>query len=420
MMMIFTSIYGVVDGFFVSNYVGKSEFSAVNFIMPVLMIMGTLGFMIGTGGSALVAKSLGEGDKEKANKIFSFLVYFALGSGIVLAIAGIPLLRPIAAAMKAEGEMLEHCVRYGQLVTLALPFFILQMAFQSFFVTAEKPKIGLVATVIAGCTNILLDWLLVAVFPLGLDGAAIATAVSQLVGGVFPMIYFSRENSSLLRLCRTKFDGNALLKTCVNGSSELMSNISSSVVGMLYNIQLLKYAGEDGVAAYGVLMYVNLIFLAAFLGYSIGTAPVISYHFGAKNTAELQSLRKKSLNIIGVFSVSMLILSLSLAKPLSMLFVGYDEQLTALTCRAFSIFSFSFLFAGFSIFASGFFTSLNDGVTSAIISFLRTLVFQIASVLILPIFFQTDGIWFSILVAEIMSVIISIVFLVQKRKKYCY
>ena len=419
-MMIFTSIYSVVDGFFVSNFVGKTPFAAVNFIMPVLMMLGTIGFMFGTGGSALVAKTMGEGKIEKAKEYFSLFVYVSLACGIVLALFGIIFLRPIGALLGAEGTMLDDCVIYGRIILCALPAFILQMEFQSFFITAEKPQLGLVVTVFSGVTNMVLDALLVAVFPLGLVGAALATAISQLVGGVIPLFYFGRKNASLLKLGKTKWYGNAVLRACTNGSSELMSNISMSLVSMLYNAQLLHYAGENGVAAYGVLMYVSMIFMAAFIGYSIGTAPVIGFHYGASNHTELKGLLKKSLVIILTFSVSMLILGEVLAQPLSRLFVGYDKELLELTCRGFFIYSFSFLFSGIAIFGSSFFTALNDGLTSALISFLRTLVFQIAAVLILPAVLGIDGIWYSIVVAEVMAVIITILFLILKRKKYQY
>jgi len=419
-MMIFTSIYGVVDGFFVSNFVGKTPFAAVNFIMPFLMILGAIGFMFGTGGSALVSKTMGEGNPEKAKRIFSLLIYVSTACAVVIAVVGIALLRPLASLLGAEGEMLENCVRYGRIILIALPAYILQFEFQSFFVTAEKPQLGLAFTVAAGVTNMVLDALLVAVFPLGLEGAAAATAISQAVGGIAPLIYFARPNNSLLRLTKTRFDGKILLKTCTNGSSELMSNISMSLVGMLYNVQLMKYAGEDGVAAYGVLMYVNMIFLAAFIGYSVGTAPVIGYHYGAQNHAELKSLLSKSVRIISFFAVCMFALAEILARPLASIFVGYDAGLTELTVRAFSIFSFAFLFAGFSIFGSSFFTALNNGLISAAISFLRTLVFQIAAVLILPLIFDIDGIWYSIVVAEVVSVIVTVIFIFAKRKKYGY
>jgi len=384
------------------------------------MILGTFGFMFGTGGSALVAVTMGEGNKEKANRIFSLLVYVSIGVGIVVSILGQIFLRPLAALLGAEGQMLEDCVTYARVILAAIPAFMLQMEFQSFFVTAEKPQLGLYVTVASGVANMIFDALLVAVIPMGLVGAALATSISQAVGGFVPLFYFTHKNSSLLKLGRTEFDGKALLKTCTNGSSELMSNISMSLVGMLYNIQLLAYAGESGVAAYGVMMYVNMIFLAAFIGYSIGTAPVIGYHFGAGNVDELKGLLRRSLGIIGVFSISMLGLAFLLARPLAGIFVGYDAALFEMTSHGFQIFSFSFLFAGYAIFSSGFFTALNDGLTSAAISFLRTLVFQIAAVLILPILFDLDGIWISIVVAEAMAVATSAVFLVLKRKKYRY
>lgn len=419
-MMIFTSIYGVVDGFFVSNFVGKTPFAAVNFIMPFLMILGALGFMFGTGGSALVSKTIGEGNREKANRIFSLLVYVSLALGVVITVFGIIFIRPIAAALGAEGVLLDNCVIYGRVILLALPAYILQMEFQSFFVTAEKPQLGLVVTVISGVTNMVLDALFVAVFKWGLVGAAAATAISQVVGGIVPLFYFAKKNSSLLKLTKTNFDGKVLLKTCTNGSSELMSNISMSLVSMLYNVQLMKYAGEDGVAAYGVLMYVNMIFLAAFLGYSIGTAPIIGYHYGAMNHNELKSLLKKSFVIIGSFSVLMFIMAEILALPLANMFVGYDKELLQLTLRGFLIYSFSFLFAGVAIFGSGFFTALNNGLVSALISFLRTLVFQMAAVLLFPVIFGIDGIWISIVVAELMAFVVTLIFIWAKRSEYNY
>lgn len=420
LMMIFTSIYGVVDGFFVSNFAGKTAFTSVNFIMPFLMILGTVGFMFGTGGSALIGKTLGEGDRERANRYFSLFVYTSAALGVLIGALGILFIRPIAAALGATGEMLEGCVIYGRIILIALPAFILQMEFQSFFVAAEKPTLGLITTLASGVTNMVLDALFVGVIDGGLVGAAVATAISQAVGSIVPVFYFVSNNSSLLRLGKTRFDGKALLKTCTNGSSELMSNVSMSLVGMLYNIQLLNYAGEDGVAAYGVMMYVNMIFIGAFIGYSIGTAPIISYHFGAANTGELKSILRKGLIIISTGAVLMLGSALILASPLAKIFVGYDAALLELTVTGFRIFSFSFLFAGFAIFFSSFFTALNDGLTSAIISFLRTLVFQIAAVMILPLLFEVDGIWISVVVAELMAVAAGVLFLFLKKKKYGY
>jgi putative MATE family efflux protein len=419
-MMIFTSVYGVVDGFFVSNFAGKTAFAALNFIMPFVMLLGAFGFMFGTGGSAIVAKLMGEGDHGKANRVFSMLVYTSVISGIVITLLGFVFMDEVALLLGADGQMLSDSVLYGRIVILALPACMLQMEFQSFFITAEKPKLGLWVTVAAGVINMVLDLLFVGLFRWGLIGAAAATALSQVVGGVVPVIYFCSPNSSLLRLCRTGFDGKSLLKTCLNGSSELMSNISMSLVGMLYNVQLLKYAGENGVAAYGVLMYINFVFLSAFIGYSIGTAPVISYHYGAQNHPELKNLLKKSMAVVGVFSLTMVALALVLARPLSQIFVGYDSELLELTVRGFVIFSFSFLFAGFAIFGSGFFTALNNGLVSAVISFLRTLVFQTAAVLLFPLIWEVDGIWFSVVAAEFMAAALSFVFIFALRKKYKY
>ncbi|MBE6675024.1 MAG: MATE family efflux transporter [Ruminococcaceae bacterium] len=420
-MMIFTSIYGVVDGFFVSNYVGETAFTAVNFIMPFLMILGAVGFMFGAGGSALVSKTLGEGDRDKANKLFSLFIYVPIVLGIIITVLGIVFLEPVASLLGAEGQMLEDCVRYGRIIALGLVFFMLQMEFQSFMITAEKPQLSFVFTLIAGFTNMVLDALFVAAFNWGLEGAALATITSQFVGFICPLVYFFKKNSSLLRLGKAKMDFGALLKACTNGSSELMSNISMSLVGMLYNTQLLNYAGEYGVAAYGVLMYVNFIFISAFIGYSIGCAPVIGYHYGAKNSNELKGLLRKSTIIILVSSVAMVVLAELLASPMSQLFVGYNEELCELTKRAFLFYSFSFLFSGFAIFGSSFFTALNNGPISAIISFLRTLVFQVVAVITLPIIFNgVDGIWVSIIVAEAMAVVVTVIFIFAKRKKYNY
>ena len=419
-MMIFTSIYSVVDGFFVSTVVGKTPFAAVNFVMPILMILGAVGFMLGTGGSALIARIMGEGDNERANRLFSLLVLVGAVLGVVIGIVGFVTVRPLCALFGAEGEMLENCVLYGRIILLGLPFYMLQFEFQSFFVTAEKPHVGLAATVASGVTNMVLDALFVAAFSWGLVGAAVATVISQMVGAVIALVYFARPNSSRLRFTRPRMDGRALLRTCTNGSSELMSNISMSVVGMLYNIQLMKYAGEDGVAAYGVLMYINMIFLAVFIGYAVGVAPVVSYHFGAQNTDELKSLFRRSFLIIGCASVCMFAAGEALSYPLSALFVGYDEALLNMTVHAFRIYSFSFLLCGISIFGSSFFTALNDGLTSALISFLRTLLFQTVAVMVMPLIWELDGIWYSITAAEVMSVIVTAAFLFAYRKKYHY
>lgn len=420
LMMIFTSIYGVVDGFFVSNYVGKTAFAALNFIYPFTMLMGAVGFMFGTGGSALIAKNMGEDKKDLANRRFSFLVYMTIACGLVLAILGFVCVRPVAALLGAEGEMLEYCVLYGRILFIALPAFMLQTEFQTFFVTAEKPELGFKITVASGVANMILDWLFVAVFPWGLAGAAWATAISQAVGGILPLLYFARPNDSLLRLTHTQFDGFALWKTCTNGVSELVSNVSMSLVGLLYNVQLMAYAGENGVAAYGVIMYIDFIFLAAFIGYSMGTAPVISYHYGAQNHAELKSLLRKSLVILLIASGSMFVFAELTARPLAMIFASYDATLLDITIHGFHIYSISFLFVGFTIYGSAFFTALNNGLVSAVISFLRTLIFEVAAVLILPILWEIDGIWWAVVMARALSIVVTGTFLITNQKKYQY
>jgi len=419
-MMIFTSIYGVIDGIFVSNFAGKIPFAAINLIMPYLMVFGTLGFMVGTGGTALISMTLGMGNRKQANALFTMLTAVSVVGGLILTVISIFFLRPAAIALGATGQMLEDCVTYGFIVQLALPAYILQYAFQSFCVTAEKPNLSLGMTVASGLCNILLDALLVAVFHWGLIGAAIATTVAQILGAVIPLVYFSRENPSLLRFTRFRMDWSALSRTMTNGSSELMTSLSSSLVSMLYNLQLMRYAGEDGIAAYGVIMYVNFIFLAVFIGFTIGTAPIIGFNHGADNRKELQGVLLRSLALISGFALVMLFSALALARPLSGIFVGYDPALSDMTTRGFWIYAFSFLFCGFNIFGSSLFTALNNGLISAAISFFRTLVCQVAAVLILPIFMGIDGIWWSNVVAELAALVLTLVCIVKFRKKYHY
>ena len=419
-MMVFTSIYGVVDGLFVSNFAGKTPFAAINLVMPFIMILGGMGFMIGTGGTALVSKLLGEGKKDEAHSTFSMMVLFTLLLGLVLSAGGFLTMRPVSYFLGATDAMIDDCVLYGRIVTGFTFAFMLQNVFQSFFIAAEKPRLGLIVTVAAGVTNMALDALFIAVFDWGVSGAAIATGLSQCVGGVLPLIYFLRPNDSLLRMRPTALRLRPILQACGNGSSELMSNISSSLVGMLYNFQLMRLIGADGVSAYGVLMYVQFIFVAIFIGYSIGCAPVVSFHFGAQNHDELKSLLRKSVLLMSSGGVLLTVAARLLAALLAHLFVGYDAVLFDLTTHAFRLFSWSFLLAGFNIFTSGFFTALNNGAISAAISFLRTLVFQTASVLILPLLLGVDGIWWAITVAEIFAFLISLLFLFLKRNKYHY
>lgn len=419
-MMVFTSVYGVVDGFFISNFAGKTAFAAINLIMPFIMILGGMGFMIGTGGTALVSLVLGQKDREKANRYFSMMIYLAVIMGVVLSVTGFLFIRPVAKALGATPEMMDNCVLYGRIVIGFTTSFMLQNVFQSFFIAAERPKLGLAATVAAGVTNMILDGLFVGVFRWGVAGAALATGLSQCVGGILPLVYFVRPNTSRLRLIRTKLEIRPLLQACVNGSSELMSNISASVVSMVYNFQLLKYLGENGVSAYGVLMYVSFIFVAINIGYAVGVAPIVSFHYGAGNEEELKNMFKKSLCIVWGTGVVLTGMAFALASPLSRIFVGYDAELFALTRHAFCLFAFSFLFAGFNIFTSSFFTALNNGAVSAIISFMRTLIFQTASVVLLPLIFGVDGIWWAITAAELFACMLSGGFLFAKRGKYHY
>ncbi len=419
-MMVFTSIYGVVDGLFVSNFAGKTAFAAINLVMPFVMVLGGMGFMVGTGGTALVAKTLGEGDREKANRYFTMMLGFTLLFGLLLSLLGMLFIRPVALLFGATEAMLADCVTYGRIVVGFTVAFMLQNVFQSFFIAAEKPQLGLFITVAAGLANMILDALFIAGFGWGVAGAALATGISQCIGGILPLLYFARKNDSLLRITKTKLEPKPILKACANGSSELMSNISSSFVSVLYNWQLLKFIGEDGVSAYGVLMYVQFVFIAIYIGYSIGSAPIVSYNYGAEEHRELRNLLKKSSMLMGSAGVVLTVLAMVLSRPLAQVFVGYDENLFRLTTHAFRVFAFSFLLAGFDIFASGFFTALNNGLVSAIISFMRTLVFQTLCVLILPLLFDTDGIWWAIAVAELCAFLISLGFLFAQRKKYHY
>ncbi len=419
-MMIFTSIYSVIDGFFVSNFAGKTEFAAVNIIFPPIMIISSVGFMLGTGGTVLIAKTLGEGDKEKANRIFSMIVHLSVIAGMIISILGYFLLPLIARMIGTSEHLMPYCLLYGRIVILSMPFFLLQYEFQSFCITAEKPRMGFMITLIAGVTNIILDAVLVGLLRFGLAGAATATAISMAMGGLVPLIYFARKNSSLLRLVRTRIEWRYISRTCFNGSSELMSNISSSFVGMLYNYQLMKYIGEDGVAAYGVIMYFNFIFVAIFIGFAMGMSPVVGYNYGAGNTDELKSILKKSTLILFVTSILMTALALFFAPTMSYIFTGYDEKLNELTLHAFRICSISFLFAGFNIFGSSFFTGLNNGLVSAAISFLKTLLFQTAAVIVLPLVFGMEGIWFSVVAVDFAAIIVTEIFFIANRKKYNY
>lgn len=420
-MMVFTSIYGVVDGYFVSNYVGKTPFAAVNLIMPFLMILGGVGFMIGTGGSALVAKYLGEQNNDQACRVFSMMLIVTLILGVSTSALGFIFAENVAQLLGADSELLPYCVTYARTCLIFNTMFMLQNVFQSFLVTAERPKMGLAVVIAAGCTNMLLDFLFIAVFELDVVGAALATGLSQTVGGLLPLIFFLRRNNgSKLHMVRTRLEFRPILQACANGASELMTSISSSIVSMLYNFQLLRLAGQDGVSAYGVLMYVQFIFAAVYIGYAIGTAPITGYNYGAQNHAELKNIRRKSIKVTLTAGVIMVIIAELLAPVLAGIFVGYDKELFDMTVHAFRLFSFTFLLSGFNIWCSSFFTALNNGAVSAAVSFLRTLVFQLAAVLILPIFLKLDGVWISVAFAEVCAFVISLLFLIAKKKKYDY
>lgn len=419
-MMVVTSVYGVIDGLFVSNFVGKTPFAAINLIMPFTLILGGVGFMIGTGGTALVTKIIGEKDTEKANRYFTMMIIFSVILGLVLTIIGLLIMRPVALLLGANQDMLEYCILYGRIVVSFTTFFMLQNIFQSFLAAAEKPKLGLIVTIIAGCTNAVLDALFIVVFQWGIAGAAVATGIGQFVGGVIPLIYFSRKNDSLLQFTKTKLEVEPILRACGNGSSELLTNIASSIVSILYNLQLMRFYDENGVSAYGVIMYVQLIFLALIIGYTIGSAPIVGYNYGARNSVELKNIFKKSMIILAIGGIALSSLAQVLAIPLSRLFVGYDKELYELTIHAFRLFSFAFVFSGVAIYSSGFFTALNNGFISAILSFIRSLVFQVTFVFLLPFLFGVDGIWWAMCATEVCATIIAIIFFITERKKYNY
>lgn len=419
-MMIVTSLYSVVDGIFVSNVLGSEAFAAVNLIFPFPMMLSAVGFMIGTGGSALVSMTLGEGRKQKANEYFSMLVAFVSAAGVLLTIFGIAFIRPISMLLGAEGELLDGCMIYGSSLMLGLAPFMLQNCFQSFLVTAERPKLGLGISIAAGLTNMALDFLFIYVFPWGLVGAAAATVLSQVVGGVIPLIYFWRKNTSLLQLVCFHFEWKPIIKSCVNGSSEMLTNLSTSLLNMLYNLQLMRLVGENGVSAYGVIMYVSFIFTGTYLGYAIGAAPIVGYHYGAGNKKELKSLLRKSLLLITAVAVGLTALSEILSGGLAGIFVSYDRELMEMTKIAIQIYSLSYLISGFNIFGSAFFTALNDGPVSALISFVRTLLFQIIMILVLPALFGENGVWFAVVAAEALALLVTIICFLAKRKKYQY
>ena len=420
LMMIFYSLYTLVDGFFVSNFVGKTEFAALNFIWPVIQAVSGVGFMIATGGSAYVAKLLGEGKKDDANHAFSLLIYSTIILCIFISIIFIYLTPELAYMLGARGDFHYHCVVYGRINFLGLTFYVIQSIFQSFFIVAEKPHLSLQVSILSGIINAVLDFIFMGVMGLGLASAAYATIIGQFVGAVIPFIYFLSKNNSRLRLTKTSFKLETITKSYSNGFSEMVTNISASIVGILFNFQLMNIAGENGVAAYGAIMYVVFFFTAINIGYSMGSAPIVSYNYGANNTLELQNLFKKSLILLGTVGITMTILSEALAVPLVKVFASYDRTLFEVTLHGFRVYVISFLLNGFNMWGSAFFTALNNGRISAILSFFRTFVFQVVCVVLLPILFGIDGIWSSIIIAEILSSLLLTYFIVSARPDYNY
>lgn len=420
LMMIFTSIYGVVDGFFVSNYVGAEAFASVNLIMPVIIILSAVGFMIGTGGNALVAMTLGQHDEKRANEIFSMLIYILIFLGICLSIAMAVFMPRMARILGATDIMIDDCVIYGRISMVSLTFFMLQTSFQSFMVTAARPHFGLYITIAAGVTNMVLDLVFVGILGFGVAGAAWATVASEIVGGSVPLIYFIVPNKSKLNLVKAGFKFRPLVKVLSNGASEFMTIISSSFVNMLYNLQLMKIAGEKGVASFGVIMYINFIFTGVLFGYAFGSSSIVSYHYGSENYKELRSLFSKSIKIIGIASLISFASAQIFAIPLIKIFFSYSDELIHMTTHGFRIYSIAYLMIGFNGYASSLFTALNNGRVSATIAFGRTLVFQVASILILPRIFGLDGIFSSIIVAEFLAIMVSMFFINKYKSEYHY
>ncbi|MCI9352294.1 MAG: MATE family efflux transporter [Lawsonibacter sp.] len=419
-MMIFTSVYSVVDGLFVSNLIGENALSAVNIMFPVSMIIGAVGFMLGSGGSAIVARTMGEGKQELANRYFSMIILCVLGLGTALSALSLLFVEPLARLVGASDLLIDDCLAYGAVIFGGSVVFMLQMSFQTFFVTAELPKIGLFFSLISGVTNITLDYLFMGPLNMGIAGAAWGTVLSYAVGGILPLFFFLKPPMGTLRLCSTKLYWRELKNACINGSSELMSNLSASLISILYNLQLMRMVGELGVAAYSVMMYVDFAFAAVFLGFSMGSGPIISFHYGAGNEEELKSIFRKSISVISIASVFMVAMAQLLGRPLAMAYVGYNPELLEMTVHGFRIFAFSYLFCGFGVYGSGFFTALCNGAISALISFLRLFLFRGGMVLLLPLFFKLDGIWLAVTVADALGALVSVLLIWKYRKRYHY
>ena len=420
LMIICTAVYGVVDGFFISNYVGKLPFAAVNLVMPVDMVPVAIGFMIGEGGNALISKKLGENKRGLANQYFSLLIYTTAGIGVVLSLAGYTLMPAIADVLGANDQLKPYCVEYGRILFAAQFFYVLQNIFQSFFIAAGKPDLSLKVSLLSGGINVLLDVLFIVVLHWGVAGAAWATALGQVAGGMVPLVYFARKNSSLLQITRTRLNLPVLFKTFTNGSSDMVSVLSASVITALYNYQLLSIAGEDGVAAYGAIMYITFIFMSIYLGYASGSAPLISFQYGARNYGELHNLVRKSIILMLGMGMVITVTAEWLAAPLLGAFVGYDGDLFSMTIHGYRMYVLSFLLMGLNIWGAALFTALNNGLVSAAISFLRTFGFEMAAVLLLPLWLGIDGIWISIFVAELCTCFFTVYFVVRKREVYHY
>ena len=420
LMMVISSVYSIVDGLFVSNFAGSDGFAAVNLMMPIAMMISCIGFMAGAGGSALISKTLGEQKNDEARNQFSLIIYIILALSVVIGIAVFLFIPQIAAMMGAEGVIYTNCVIYGRILIAALPAFMLQILFQNFLVVAERPKMGMIIAISSGVTNIVLDALFVAGFRWGVGGAAAATVLGQVIGGLVPLAYFMMKKNHLLWFTKTKFHVETIKRTCSNGFSAFINNASMSLVGIVFNLRLMALMGSDGVVAYGVVMYVTYIISGVFMGYSTGISPVFSYNLGAGNKDEIKELFKKSLVSISVAAVILVALVMIFARNLAAIFVSYDDNLMTLTTEAIRLYNISFLIAGFNIFAAAFFAALNNGAVSGVLSLSRTLVFQLGCLFILPALMGSKGIWLSVTAAEIFAVLAALYFVAKNKGKYQY
>lgn len=418
-MMVFMSLYTIVDGIFVSRLVGSNALSAVNIVYPVISLLIACGIMLSTGGSAIVARQMGEKREQEARENFSMLAVVSVLTGIVILVLGLMFLEPICRILGGTPVLLEDCKIYLGVLLGFGPLTMLQMLFQTFFVTAGKPGLGLGLTLTGGVVNMVLDYVFMGPMQMGVLGAALATGLGQAIMAVAGVVYFLKVKGNLY-FVKPVFRGNILLQSCGNGSSEMVSNLSTAVVTFLFNITMLKLAGEDGVAAITIVLYGQFLFTALYLGFSMGVAPVVSFNYGNQNHAQLKRIYKICIGFILGSSVFILGIALLFSEPIVGIFTGEENHTYELAVEGFFQFSFNYLFAGINIFASALFTSLSNGKISAIISFCRTFVFITVSIVLLPRVMGITGVWLSVPLAELVTLFISITYLKGQKEVYHY